>query len=293
MLVAAAVAVAIVIVDPRSSGPQPVTAAQARMILRGAKAGLAIPAGAVLHTAYTQVAAFPNGKTSRSRGESWSVSTRPYAQRSISSTAGQRAEETAVSDGRLELYDAQRNTIYTNESPPPYSVRGDARAGRYLLTLKPDRVPSATITTAQLQGLRDGRDTIVITSTHHAMVIPYSSLERPAFDARAAALKLLRSRHAQVRPHVPFAGQTAIEISGPGPDPRFRTSYFVAPRTYHPLGMVQRFGPQTWIARFTNYQLLPGTTGNRALVTLAGAHPSARIDTDAADFIAAAARLFG
>lgn len=173
---------------------------------------------------------------------------------------------------------------------PPYKVRPAARAGRYLLTpLGLRNVAPITITAAQLRGLRDGQDTILF--SNQPAVVPYSSIVNRPLDIRKAALSLLRSGHAQVQGHVEVAGRTAIEISGPGRLAGMRNSYYVAPRTYQPLGMVQRFHGITVTLRLTAYQLLPETAANRELVTLPGAHPSARIDTSAADYNTAANRL--
>jgi hypothetical protein len=287
-LAAVVVGVALLIVSPGSEGPGRPGVAEARAILRGAAAGLAVPAGAVLHTTYTAVQPFPNGRSTRWREDDWQETSPPYSKRYIFSPAGQPSQEYTFTAGRMQLYDPQRNTIYTNESPPPYTVRPAARAGRYLLTPAGTR-STITITATQLRGLRDGQDTIVF--SNQPFVIPYSSLVKPPLDIRTIALSLLRSGHAQVQDHVKFAGRAAIEISGPGRVPGIQNSYYVAPRTYQPLGMVQRFHGATVTLRFTAYQLLPVTVANRALVTLPGAHPSARIDTSAADYNAAANRL--
>ena len=286
-LVAVVTGVVLLIVSAGSSGPGQLGVAEARVVLHGATAGLAVPAGAVLHTAETGVQPFPNGRSTRWREETWQETSRPYSERFIFSPAGQPSQQYTVTAGRLQLYDPQRNTIYTNESPPPYTVRPAARAGRYLL--KPEGARTTTITASQLRGLRDGQDTIVISNP--PFVAPYSSLVKAPVDIRTTALSLLHSRHAQVHDHVKFAGRAALEISGRGRVPAIQNSYYVTPRTYQPLGLVQRFHDTTVTLRFTAYQLLPGTVANRALVTLAGAHPSAQINTSATDFNAASYRL--
>jgi hypothetical protein len=98
-----------------------------------------------------------------------------------------------------------------------------------------------------------------------------------------AGARAVHSGQAQVLYDAQFAGRAAIEISGPGPIPAiFRESYYVAPRTHQPLGLVQRGAGkagETWTTRFITYRLLPGTVANRALVTVPGTHPDATIDT--------------
>jgi hypothetical protein len=61
-------------------------------------------------------------------------------------------------------------------------------------------------------------------------------------------------------------------------------------RVWRGAGQTRLTG-QTTTARFTAFQVLTGTTANRALVTLTGAHPTARIDTSTADYNAASKRL--
>jgi hypothetical protein len=287
--VAAAVAVAtIVIVAPHD--PQAPTGAETRTILRGAAAGVAVPPGAVLHVAYTSTQTFSKGPASRSRVEYWQATAPPYGARSISAVPGRPTTETAVTDGRLQLYDPRRETIYTRESPPPYTVR-PAGAGHYRLS--PGGAATITITAVDLRALRDGQDTIVWTDREHPSVVPFSSLVQQPLDIRETARALLRSRHPHVRRGVRFAGRPAIEISGPGRIPGSRDAYYVAPRTYHPLGVVHHFTGETVSVRFTVYRRLAPTAANRRLVTLPGAHPHARIDTTAAGYAAAAKRLFG
>ena len=288
-LIAAIAGTALVIIGPGSPSPSQPGVAEARAILRGAAAGL-VPPGAVLHILSTDAEQFPAGRPIQSRGESWQETSAPYDQRYIIAVAGGRARETAIVDGRLQLYDPQRNTIYTNQSPPPYTVRRTGRAGLYLLTLRDTR-RKITITSARLRALRDGQDTIVESTP--PLVIPYSSIATPPLNYRQMALSLLHPGHAQVRSGVQFAGQVAIEISGPARIGSTRTwsSYYVAPRRYKPLGIVRRLLGVTLTSRFALYQLPPGTVANRELVTLPGAHPSARIDTSATDWNAAANRL--
>lgn len=48
-----------------------------------------------------------------------------------------------------------------------------------------------------------------------------------------------------------FADHAAIEILGRGRFPVTGEPYYVAPRTYQPLGLVQRFADATISVRFT------------------------------------------
>ncbi|MGO9957508.1 MAG: hypothetical protein ACLP50_16315 [Solirubrobacteraceae bacterium] len=295
---AAVAGVALVLTNQGGPTPRRPTAAEARAILRGAAAGLAVPVGAVLHVADRSVETFSKGWTRWSE-ELWQETSYPYDERIIEhirfSWRRPLSQEWAIVDNVMQLYDPRRNTIYTNE-PAPYTIRPGTGAGRYLLT--PTHVknpPTITITANQLRGLRDGQDTIIWTGSHQISVVPYRSILHQSFliSIRKTALALLRSGRAQVLYDVQFAGHAAIEIAGPGPIPAIRRDiYYVTPRTYRPLGLVQRMVGETTTTRFTTYRLLPGTVANRALVTLVGAHPRARIDTRAADYNAASNRIF-
>ena len=88
-----------------------------------------------------------------------------------------------------------------------------------------------------------------------------------------------------------FAGQATIEILGRGRFPVTGESHYVPPRAYQPLGAGPALRRRDHQVRFTAYQLMAGTLGNHELVTLPGAHPTARIDTGAADYNADANRL--
>jgi hypothetical protein len=238
----------------------------------------------------------------RSHDQIWQDTSYPYDARVIEhdsfSFTHPSSQEYAIVDNVLQLYDPQRNTIYP-DPPLPFTIRPAAQAGRYLLTPTHDPgAPTITITATQLRALRDRRDTIIYDTRHHVSVVSFRSIQRQQpllASIRKTALALLRSGQAQVLYDAQFAGRAAIEISGPGPIPAItRESYYVAPRTYQPLGLLQRGAGksgETWTTRFTNYRLLPGTVANRALVTLPGAHPHAVIDTIAADYTAASNRL--
>jgi hypothetical protein len=283
---AAAAVVAIVITKPGASVAPP--GIETRAVLRGAAAGLAVPPSAVLHVAYTSVQSFSKGRATRSRTQDWLATSPPYGSRSISEIPGRPTTETAITNGRLQLYDRRRNTIYTRQSPPPYTVR-PAPGGRYRLT--PQGAATIVITAADLRGLRDGDDTIVWTDPQHPSIVPFSSLVQQPLEIRQTALALLRSPHPRVRRHARFAGRAAIEVSGPGRIPGSHDAYYVAPHTYHPLGVVHRYTGETVTVRFSVYQRLPATADNRSRVTLPGAHPAARIDTSAAGYAAAEQRL--
>jgi hypothetical protein len=297
--VAMIIAVALGLISLSSPSPHHAGAAETRAVLRGVDAGLAVPAGRVLEFADATVATFAHGST-RSMGELWEDTSYPYDERNVARVTSPAklatgTQEWAIVDNVMQLYDPRRNTIYTDQ-PTPYTVRPSTQPGRYRLT--PTQVthpPTITITASQLRALRDGQDTIISTSARHVSVVPYRSILHESFlvSLRRTALALLRSGHAKVASGVQFRGHAAIAISGPGPIAFIREeTYYVAPGSYRPLGFVQRMVGETATTQITTYRLLPGTTANRALVTLPGAHPGARIDTSPVDYAAASDRIF-
>jgi hypothetical protein len=216
--VVAAIAAILVIVNLNQTGPRSAGAAEARAILRGAAAALALPPGAVLHYADSNVETFRIGHPMRWRDQLWGETSFPYDEHIIFSPAGQPTQEWAVVDGDiLQLYDARRNTIYTNP-PPAYTVRSAPQAGRYVLTpTHAGKTRPITISGAQLRALSDGQDILLWVSSTRVSVAPYASVAHAPFDPRKGALALLHSGRATVLDNVHFAGRPAVEISGPGP----------------------------------------------------------------------------
>ena len=179
--------------------------------------------------------------------------------------------------------------IYTGERPSPYVVTRTA-SGDYRLRLKGGR-RTTEITARQLAGLRDGKDTIVDTGDGAPMIAAYATLDHAPLDVRTAALAILRSPHPRVRRDVTFAGRPAIEIFASAKRFGIEYTYYVAPHTFAPLGLVFHFAGSVTTLRYTMFRTLTLTAAHRAVVTLEGAHPAARIDSSPADYRAASARL--
>ncbi len=88
---AAAVVVAVVIT---TSGSSPVvSASEARMVLRGAAARLAVAPDAVLHSVYTITEGNPHEIVDRSHTELWEQTTPPYDKRDIYSQNGHVSDD--------------------------------------------------------------------------------------------------------------------------------------------------------------------------------------------------------
>lgn len=286
--VVAAIVAAVVILTSASS-PRDVSALDARMVLRGAAARLAVTPDAVLHSVYTITEGNSHRIVDRSREQIWEQTTPPYDERSIYSQHG-HAYETASVNGRLQLFDARRDEIFVGEGPPPYKVHR-LKDGRYRLTTHWYTVRPLTITAAQLGALRAKRDTFVA-SGRTLEVIPFSALQHRPFNVRTAVLAILHSAHPTLR-RTKFNGHPAIEVSGPGPNPSIRYDYYAAPRAYTPLGLVIQTGGGGFVREsYSTYELLHrGPAAVRRLVTLTGAHPHARVNTSATAWNTASKQL--
>lgn len=327
-LVAAGVAAVVISALP-SGGPVQVSAAQAKLTLARA-ADVLLPHGnAVIHSSMTTM--FTNSAHPRPRFadsyETWQQTARPYDLRSISRFPGRRGQlvetEQAVVDGRGEDYDSATNTVYANEIPPLLSgaVRRVGRAkmpGHYVIYTHFSGARDhhrLTVTAAQLKALRDGKDFIMFDGGTPTRVASYASaiqqemphLAPTPWIARIRAL--LRSPQVTVQRNVTFDHRPAIRIlthwrpvAAPtrtarqrrpaASKPGSRTVYYIDPRTYAPLELiqVQRSPSQPAagsgggipaslvITRFNAYKRLPATPKNLALTSLTGAHPHATVN---------------
>lgn len=287
----AAIALFVAIATTGDSGAGAVSAREARMVMRGAAARLAAAPGTILHTISTGDEGGPHKIVDRWHQVDWAETSRPYNFREIFSPHGSPTQETAQVDGRLQLFDPHRDTIYVGEAPPPYTVHRLAD-GRYRLMTRYATRP-ATITAAQLHALRTDRDTITVYD-HAPVLLSFRSTEQRPLNIRDTALAILRSAHPIVRRGT-FDGRTAIEVSGPGQLRGSRNEYYVAPRTYTPLGLVQQYGGGTYVTEhYSTYELLSVSPENAThLITLTGAHPHAHVNTSPAAWRAAEVRLLG
>jgi hypothetical protein len=296
-----------------------VATASAAQVVRGALDALT-PAP-IVHVDVLGSQSNGDGSTVHWEDENWTETGGPGDVRQIETDNAGNVAESATVGGRDEVYDAARNTIYRAPLPrvPRYSMRAGAQPGSYDLTLpravslrrlKQVIAGGGSLTDAAVGGTK----TVTITAeqrgallTGHA-TIAYRLFRRVGSDAvgerpyvapveqenatgdgfRGQARALLHSRGVDVRQHASVDGRPAIRIASADG----HTVYFVAPRTYTPIELRTHGDGGGTTLRFRTYEELPDTPANRGLLSLTAQHPDARVDSSAAGYDAAQARLF-
>jgi hypothetical protein len=292
--------------------------ASASVVDRAAAAVSSSP-GTIVHVDMLGSQTNGDGSVITWRYESWEQQSPPHDGREIQTAPDGSIVETATADGRSEVYDAARDTIYVappvNEKPyamDDHDIKPGPRPGTALLRVGDVRgghiLATAVITTAQAKALRKGTDVIALRyriskgakPKPTVTVISASSVPKPppsrddtstadpnSQDFRGQILALLRSGEAHVVGHRTIAGQDTIEIASSDG----HTTYFVDPGSYKPVELRTRGTDGGTALRFRTYETLPaGSNGN--LLSLTARHPDAQIDRDPAHYNAAEARLF-
>ncbi|MGH2876454.1 MAG: hypothetical protein ACRDLV_09400 [Solirubrobacteraceae bacterium] len=295
---AGAVAVAIISALP-SSGPITVPQASAKGMLAKAAAVVAGSDGAILHADISATQTWQNGHSDYWTEQDWQQVSSPYDDRSIDAGIWPTTIETAYVKGQMWLYDAGTNTIYTNAPAQAFTLTPGPQPGTYTLhTGNGSSGASLTVTASQAAALRDGKD-VWADSDHGPVVTPRPTTGPQILSSfRSQALALVRSPTAKVTRNVTVDGQTALEVASPDGT----STYYLNPNTYAPIQMTNTIGPGTNMGdpdndgtvtlKFSDWQYLTGTAADPALLSLTAEHPDATIDTSAAEYQAAANRLF-
>jgi len=285
-----------------------------------AAAAVAPSPGTILHVDMHGFQDNGDGSTITWRDESWQQQGPPHDGRQIETGPDGSVVETATANGREEVYDSARNTIYVSapeSTATPaelnsYDIEPGPRPGTAILRVpgraaeaKGAHVQTAVITTKQAKGLKDGTQAIAFkvglkTKKISLTVIPASSVPKPppasddsstadpgSGDFRSQILALLRSGEARVVGHRTIDGQDTIEIASADG----HTTYYVDPETYRPVELETRGTDGGTALRFRTYETLDSDASSD-LLSLEAQHPGARIDRDPAHFDAAQERLF-
>jgi len=285
-----------------------------------AAAAVAPSPGTILHVDMHGFQDNGDGSTITWRDESWQQQGPPHDGRQIETGPDGSVVETATANGREEVYDSARNTIYVSapeSTATPaelnsYDIEPGPRPGTAILRVpgraaeaKGAHVQTAVITTKQAKGLKDGTQAIAFkvglkTKKISLTVIPASSVPKPppasddsstadpgSGDFRSQILALLRSGEARVVGHRTIDGQDTIEIASADG----HTTYYVDPETYRPVELDTRGTDGGTALRFRTYETLDSDASSD-LLSLEAQHPGARIDRDPAHFNAAQERLF-
>lgn len=290
-------------------------------VVERAAAAVALSPGTILHVDMLGSQTNGDGSVITWRHESWQQQSPPYDGREVQTAPDGSIAETAIADGRDEVYDPARNTIYVaqRETATPdelnsYDLEPGPRPGTVLLRM-PGRAArakgahlfaTAVITKKQAQALREGSDVIGIkfskrgrTAKPTVTVLPAPKTSRPApsrdasnadptsSEFRDQILALLRSGDARVVGHATVDGQDTIEIASADG----HTTYFVDPDSYRPVELRTKGTDGGTALRFRTYETID-SDANATLLSLAAQHPGARIDRAPAHYRAAEARLF-
>ncbi len=291
-------------------------------VVRGALAALAHPPGSIVIESYRglerqnpKLLQWAPGYTPP-RG----IQTSAWAQREITETpvgSGPQNEvnlggpsvnggvEIGEVNGNDELYDPKSDTVYISSHYGADITRG-RRPGTFVYTLpktphappgtgaaqlNAHMPPPLTITAAQAQALRDGTGAINVLTNNRRATSNHLEIT-PAFritDDNAAIRSQLKAGKLRVSGSITIDGRRAIRlVGGRGSGTE---EYDVAPGTYAPIREVHRWPGTTTILTYSEYRVLPATAANMRLLNLAFRHPTARVDRNHADFLAAQARL--
>lgn len=300
---AAAVAVVVGVISALpSGGPVAVPAASAKVILAKAAAAVAGADGAILHADVSATQTWLNGHSDYWTEQDWQQVRSPYDDRSIVTGIWPTAIETAYVNGQMWLYDAGTNTVYTDEPAPAprFTLTPGPQPDTYTLRAgQGSSAVSLTVTASQAAALRDGKDVLAEDSQGGHIVVPRPNTGPQILSSfRSEALALLHSATAKVTSNVSVDGQHALEVTSADGT----STYYLDPSTYAPIQMTNTIGPgndmgdpgndSTVTLKFSDWQYLTGAAANPNLLSLTAQHPDATVDHSAADYNAAANRMF-
>jgi hypothetical protein len=325
--VGAAVAVAAAAAVALNGGGRGGVGSASAAVLRHARAALAQPSNTILHVDMRATQTNGDGSTVSWRDESWQENAAPYDRRQIETSADGTTVESGNADGQEQIYDPARNTVYTSTVSAGTSSSRRSKAAHRGRWIVPGPTPGTFVVhlTLYLIGRHDGK--IVPEARHESLVI--SARQARALEDGSAIVQWRRAagRHTRVRPVVVAAPKA--EKAAPQPDPGsqgFRgqiltllrsggahvvghatiggrdtveirsrdghTTYYVDPSSYAPVELDTTGTDGGVSLRFVTYEVLPANEANDALLSVSAQHPSATVDRDQADYVAAEQRLF-
>jgi hypothetical protein len=140
VLVGAVAAAAFVVANVASTGNDSAVApAQAKTLIRRARAALVFPSGAILEEDAVSTNTARDGASHTSEFHEWLSTSPPYDHRQIIIQNGKVQWDQAFVNGRLNLYDPATDTVYLAPSRAPHQVPDDPNSNsalaevRYLL----------------------------------------------------------------------------------------------------------------------------------------------------------------
>jgi hypothetical protein len=291
-------------------------------VVRGALAALAQPPGSIVIESYRGL------ERENPKLERWApgytpprgIQTTRWAQREITETPLGRGPQNEVNlggpsvnggveigevNGNNELYDPKTNTVYISSQYGADITPGGrpgtfvytlpktprARAGTAAAELNAHMPPPLTITRAQAAALRGGTAAVDVVPNNRRATANHLRIT-PAFritDDNAEIRSELKAGRLRVSGSITIDGRRAIRLVGGHGS--VTEEYDVTPGTYAPIREIRGWRGVTTILTYSEYRVLPATPANARLLNLAFRHPTARVDRNHADFLAAHARL--
>ena len=279
-------------------------------LVERAAAAFAVDDDAILHFEVVARQTNPDGTVVTWSSESWQDRSAPFAVRTIETrpeglTCASQCPpgphiigspvkisvESAGVGNSTEIYDAEADTIYVNEVP--------AAMTELRPKISPGPRPGTSVVTVNAFRIAPGKEPElrrqrIVMSTEKAKRLIERQATAEAESAqpveepfRRQILRLLASDAVTVE-RVLADGREALRIASRDG----RTTYLVDAGTYDPIELRTSGNGGEVTLTFLQYEELPRTAANEALLSLAAQHPTAEVNRDPAAYRDAEARLY-
>jgi hypothetical protein len=297
-------------------------------VVRHALAAAVQPPGTILHVDMRGTQDNGDGTTITWRDESWQANSAPYDRRQVETNPDGTTVESANVGNSEQVYDSGTNTVYAStasalsakpEAQRNYRISPGPTANTYVMRLMvfgisrghgyrivPGRGPQyrLVITASQAKALKDGSDVVKwvraprgagrLNGYRPAVVAVKASATAPdcsdfgSQDYGDQILTMLRSCGAHVVGHADIGGRDTLELRSQDGN----ITYYVDASSYAPV-QLDTTGTDAGTSRsFVTWEVLPAEDANHDLLSLTAQHPSATVDRNQADYLAAERRLF-
>jgi hypothetical protein len=297
-------------------------------VVRHALAAAIPPPDTILHVDMTGTQNNGDGTTITWRDESWQANSAPYDRRQLETNPDGATVESANVGPSEQIYDPGTNTIYASTASAPsakpeaqrnYRISPGPTANSYvvrLMVLEITRghgyriVPGRgrqyrlVITATQAKALKDGSDVVKwvraprgpgrLNGYRPAVVPVKAAATAPdcsdfgSQDYGDQILTMLRSCGAHVVGHADIGGRDTLELRSQDG----HITYYVDASSYAPVRLDTTGTDGGTSLRFVTWEVLPAGAANEHLLSLTAQHPSATVDRNQADYVAAERRLF-
>jgi hypothetical protein len=327
--VGAVAAVAIAAIIAITGGDRGAVAPASAAVVRHALAAAVQPPGTILHVDMRGTQDNGDGTTITWRDQSWQQNSAPYDRRQVETNPDGTTGESANVGDTEQVYDPANNTIYASAPSASQASRQDAQrnyritpgptantftvrlmvfriSGKHGFKVVPGRGRKyrLVITSSQANALKDGSDMIkwvraprgagTLNGYRPAVVAARAAATAPdcsdfgSQDYGDQILTLLRSCGAKLVGHATIGGRDTLELRSQDG----HITYYVDASSYAPVQLDTTGTDGGTSLRFVTWEVLHAGDANAALLSLAAQHPSATVDQNQADYVAAERRLF-